>query len=103
MKHTVALGSVLFSLLSWSCGGGSTPTAPTPTPVATSITLSDAILYVYPDMDRGFFGGSSGAIDYEALVRGRALQNPPSQTEPASAAVTDAVRLAWNRTLDFLR
>ena len=59
--------------------------------------------YVYPDMDRGFFGGSSGAIDYEALVRGRASENPPSQTEPASAAVTDAVRLAWNRTLDFLR
>ena len=59
--------------------------------------------YVYPDMDRGFFGGSSGAIDYEALVRGRESENPPSQTETASAAVTDAVRLAWNRTLDFLR
>jgi hypothetical protein len=43
MKKTVALGSVLFSLLLWSCGGdNSSPTAstPTPTPVATSITLS---------------------------------------------------------------
>jgi len=42
MKRTVVLGSVLFSLLLWSCGGDSSPTAstPTPTPVATSITLS---------------------------------------------------------------
>jgi len=72
--------------------------------LATKRRLGERFTYhVYPDMDRGFFGGSSGAIDYEALVRGRALQNPPSQTEPASAAVTDAVRLAWNRTLDFLR
>ena len=59
--------------------------------------------YIYPDMDRGFFGGSSGAIDYEALVRGRASQNPSLQTDPASAVVTDAVRLAWRRTLDFVR
>ena len=38
------LGAVLFSLLLWSCGGDSSPTAstptPTPTPVATSITTS---------------------------------------------------------------
>ena len=45
MKKTVELGAVLFSLLLWSCGGdssptASTPTASTPTPVATSITLS---------------------------------------------------------------
>ena len=59
--------------------------------------------YIYPDMDRGFFGGSSGAIDYAALIRGRESQTAPSQTDTASAAVTDAVRLAWNRTLDFLR
>ncbi len=59
--------------------------------------------YIYPDMDRGFFGGSSGAIDYEALIRGRESHATPSQTDTASAAVTDAVRLAWNRTLDFLR
>lgn len=59
--------------------------------------------YIYPDMDRGFFGGSSGAIDYEAVVHGRASANPPSLEDAASAAVTDAVRLAWNRTLDFLR
>lgn len=58
--------------------------------------------YIYADMDRGFFGGSRGAIDYDALVRGRASQTPP-QTDIASAAVTDAVRLAWTRTLDFLR
>ena len=59
--------------------------------------------YIYPDMDRGFFGGSSGAIDYEALIRGREAQTAPSQTDTAAATVTDAVRLAWNRTLDFLR
>ncbi len=59
--------------------------------------------YIYPDMDRGFFGGSSGAIDYEALIRGRESETAPSQTDTAAATVTDAVRLAWNRTLDFLR
>ncbi len=40
VRKTVELGAVVFSLLLWSCGGDSTPTAPTPTPVATSITLS---------------------------------------------------------------
>ena len=59
--------------------------------------------YIYPDMDRGFFGGSSGAIDYVALIRGRESENVPPKTDTASASVTDAVRLALNRTLDFLR
>jgi plastocyanin len=36
MKKIVACS--LFSLFLWSCGGDSTPTAPTPTPVATSTT-----------------------------------------------------------------
>jgi hypothetical protein len=42
MKKPVELGAVVFSLLLWSCGGDSSPTASTstPTPVATSITLS---------------------------------------------------------------
>jgi hypothetical protein len=44
MNKTVELGAVLFSLLLWSCGGDSSPTASTPTPVATSITLSEASL-----------------------------------------------------------
>ena len=46
MKKTIKLGAVLFSLLLWSCGGDSSPTAstPTPTPVATSITLSTTSL-----------------------------------------------------------
>ena len=48
MKRTVALGAVVFSLLLGSCGGDSSPTAPTPTPtptpVATSITLSPTSL-----------------------------------------------------------
>jgi len=38
MKHRGTLSVLLFSLFLWSCGGDSTPT--TPTPVATSITLS---------------------------------------------------------------
>ena len=71
---------------------------------ATKRRLGERFTYhVYPDMDRGFFGGSSGAIDYEALIRGREPEPVPSQTDTASARVTDAVRLAWNRTLDFLR
>jgi hypothetical protein len=40
MKNTVALSALLFSLLLGSCGGEDTPAAPTPIPVATSITLS---------------------------------------------------------------
>ena len=48
MKHTGAFSVLVFSLFLWSCGGDSTPTAPTPTPtptpVATSITLSEASL-----------------------------------------------------------
>ena len=42
MNKSIELGAVVFSLLLWSCGGDSSPTAstPTPTPVATSITLS---------------------------------------------------------------
>ena len=72
--------------------------------LATKRRLGERFTYhVYPDMDRGFFGGSSGAIDYEALIRGREPEPVPSQTDTASARVTDAVRLAWNRTLDFLR
>ena len=72
--------------------------------LATKRRLGERFTYhIYPDMDRGFFGGSSGAIDYEALIRGRESENPPAQTDTASAAVTDAVRLSWNRTLDFLR
>ena len=46
MNKAGELGAVLFSLLLWSCGGDSSPTAstPTPTPVATSITLSSTSL-----------------------------------------------------------
>ncbi len=72
--------------------------------LATKRRLGERFTYhVYPDMDRGFFGGSSGAIDYEALIRGRESQNTASQADTASARVTDAVRLARNRTVDFLR
>ena len=40
--------------------------------LATKRRLGERFAYhVYPDMDRGFAGGGSGAIDYVALVRGR--------------------------------
>ena len=38
-----------------------------------------------------------------SLVGAQQSENPPSQPDTASAAVTDAVRLAWNRTLEFSR
>ena len=40
MKKAVAFSALLFSLLLVSCGGDSSPTSTTSTPVATSITLS---------------------------------------------------------------
>lgn len=60
--------------------------------------------HIYPDMDRGFFGGGSGPIDYTALVRARpeeAIESASGDT--GSPEVTRAVRLAWGRTLSFLR
>ena len=54
-------------------------------------------------MDRGFAGGGSGAIDYVALVRGRDGGAVESTDAGAPAAVADAIRLAWERTLSFLR
>ena len=60
--------------------------------------------HVYPDMDRGFAGVGSGAIDYVALVRGRddgaAAESAAGGAPPE---VASAVRLAWERTLAFLR
>ena len=48
MKKLGELGAFVFSLLLWSCGGDSSPTASisTPTPVATSITVSPATISV---------------------------------------------------------
>ena len=72
--------------------------------LATKRRLGERFTYhVYPDMDRGFAGGGSGAIDYVALVRGRDGGAAESTDEGAPAAVADAVRLAWERTLSFLR
>ena len=73
--------------------------------LATKRRLEERFTYhVYPDMDRGFAGGGSGAIDYVALVRGRAggavAESSDAGTMPEVAA---AVRLAWERTLAFLR
>lgn len=72
--------------------------------LATKRRMGERFSYfIYPDMDRGFFGASSSAIDYVAAIRGRAAEPAPSETDAASVTVTDAVRLAWTRTLDFLR
>jgi carboxymethylenebutenolidase len=72
--------------------------------LATKRRLGERFSYfIYPDMDRGFFGASSGAIDYIAAIRGRAAEPAPSETDAAGVTVADAVRLAWTRTLDFLR
>ena len=73
--------------------------------LATKRRLEERFTYhVYPDMDRGFAGGGSGAIDYVTLVRGRAggavAESSDAGTMPEVAA---AVRLAWERTLAFLR
>ena len=73
--------------------------------LATKRRLEERFTYhVYPDMDRGFAGGGSGAIDYVALVRGRAggavAESSGEGTMPEVAA---AVRLAWERTLAFLK
>ena len=63
--------------------------------LATKRRLGERFTYhVYPDTDRGFAGGGSGAIDYVALVRGRA---------GTMSEVAAAVRLAWERTLAFLK
>lgn len=59
--------------------------------------------HVYPDMDRGFFGGSSGEIDYVALIRGRESVPNDSTSATAPSEVAAAVQLAWDRTLAFLR
>ena len=58
--------------------------------------------HVYPDMDRGFAGGGSGAIDHVALVRGRVGgASAGSAAGSVQAEVAEAVRQAWARTLAF--
>ena len=54
-------------------------------------------------MDRGFLGGSSGEIDYVALIRGRESVPNDSTSATAPSEVAAAVQLAWDRTLAFLR
>jgi len=40
MRHTSTLSVLLFSLLLWSCGGDSSPTASTPTSVTVEVWAS---------------------------------------------------------------
>lgn len=61
--------------------------------------------YIYPDTDRGFWGGSSGAIDYTALIRGRQPETEPrtgGDNREANVGQAAASQ-AWERTLAFLR
>ena len=72
--------------------------------LATKRRMGDRFTYhIYPNMDRGFLGGSSGAIDYVALIRGRESGETASQTDTASTNIVESVRLALTRTLAFLR
>ena len=72
--------------------------------LATKRRLGRRFTYhLYPEMDRGFFGGSSGEIDYVALIRGRESGPNDSTSATASSEVAVAVQLAWDRTLAFLQ
>jgi len=74
--------------------------------LATKRRLADRFTYyIYPDTDRGFFGGSSGAIDYVALIRDRPAEaaQPATGDQAATAAAQTAAKQAWDRTLAFLK
>jgi hypothetical protein len=47
MKHTGTLSVLLFSLLLWSCGGDSSPTASTPTPTPTPAPPVYVVLFTH--------------------------------------------------------
>jgi carboxymethylenebutenolidase len=73
--------------------------------LATKQRLGDRFTYfIYPDTDRGFAGGGSGAMDFsaaaaESLNAGTAAGAPRS---PQAVAQT-AAKQSWDRTLLFLR
>jgi carboxymethylenebutenolidase len=73
--------------------------------LATKQRLGDKYTYfVYPDTDRGFAGGGSGAMDFsaaaaESLSAGATGGAPRSPQGIAQAAA----KQAWDRTLMFLR
>jgi carboxymethylenebutenolidase len=74
--------------------------------LATKRRLGDRFTYyIYPDTDRGFFGGSSGPIDYVALVRDRREEAsaPAAAGQPSAGVAQAAARQAWERTIAFLR
>jgi len=73
--------------------------------LATKQRLGDKYTYfIYPDTDRGFAGGGSGAMDFsaaaaESLNAGATAGAPRSPQGIAQAAA----KQAWDRTLVFLR
>jgi carboxymethylenebutenolidase len=73
--------------------------------LATKQRLGDKYtFFIYPDTDRGFAGGGSGAMDFsaaaaESLSAGATDGAPRSPQGIAQAAA----KQAWDRTLTFLR
>jgi carboxymethylenebutenolidase len=60
--------------------------------------------FIYPDTDRGFAGGGSGAMDFSAAaaesLSGGATAGAPRSPQGIAQA---AAKQAWDRTLTFLR
>ncbi len=72
--------------------------------LASKRRLGERFSYqIYPDTDRGFWSGSSGAIDYTALTRGRSDDTERRAASEMDPLAQRAVLQAWERTLAFLR
>src|SRR3954471_1015366 len=73
--------------------------------LATRQRLGERFTYfIYPDTDRGFAGGSSGAMDFSAAAA-ESLSAGTTGGAPRSpqGGVQAAAKQAWDRTLLFLR
>jgi carboxymethylenebutenolidase len=73
--------------------------------LATKQQLGDKYTYfIYPDTDRGFAGGGSGAMDFSAAAA-ESLSAGTTGGAPRSpqALAQGAAKQAWDRTLLFLR
>jgi dienelactone hydrolase len=73
--------------------------------LATKQRLGDRYTYfVYPDTDRGFAGGGSGAMDFSAAAA-ESLSAGATTATPGSPQVVaqTAAKQAWDRTVTFLR
>ena len=72
--------------------------------LASKRRLGERFSYqIYPDTDRGFWSGSSGAIDYTALTRVGQMTLSGERRARWDPLAQRAVLQAWERTLAFLR